>query len=216
MAAEESSEEATIVTAIGNAMDQFPGLIEQHRWQDMADLILKANWDAEWIINHYSFNHPTADNSQEFVDIKNHIPIQHIMLYDIIWVIGPYIFFSSDDVDWSFLSTSLNIETDKLQTGFINLNGKFQSNDIERVVRMILRAGTVHDYDHGGLALLSFTMCFLFLQESRHGPYEHLAHEFYARLQDYSFSLLVSSVLSIPPFVCFIYLNILFVVCIEI
>lgn len=216
MSAEESSEEAVLVTTLRSTMDQFPDLIEQHRWKDMTDLVLKANWDAEWIVNNYSANHPVVDNSQEFVDIEHHVPIQHIMLYDIIWVIGPGIFFSSDDVDWSFLSTSLNIETDKLQSGFVNLNGMFQPNDIERVVRMILRAGTIRDYDRGGLALLSFIMCFLFLQESRHGPYEPLTHEFYAHLEDYSFYLLVSSVLSIPPFVGFLYLIILCLVCVKI
>ena len=173
MAAEESSEEITLITIIQSTMDQFSDLIEQHRWQDVADLVLKVNRDAEWIINNYSVNHPSVDNSQEVVD-------------------------------WSFLSTSLNLSTDKLQSGFINLNGMFQSNDIERVVRMILRAGTIRDYDCGGLVLLSFIFCFLFLQESRHGPYEHLTYEFYTHLEDYSSYLLVSSILSIPPFVSFI------------
>lgn len=201
MAAEEVYEEKLLIQAIQQQLDGLPSLIENARWKEVVDSVLCANWNLEMVVDSYSANHPTWSNSQETIDIDHSSAVQNLVLYDILMVIGPEIFPASEDVDWEFLSTSLNVSTELLQSVFLNVRGMFRPEEVERIVRIILKAGTIRDYDQGGLVLMSFVVCFLLLQEVHSGGCAHLAQEFYSHLEDYSFNLLITSILSIPPLV---------------
>ena len=189
MSSECAEEETERFSSIKQDMESLEEAMKQKNYKMGMDDLLRINQSMEIVFDQYAKNHDMHQPTM-VINMDHCLTIRNTLLYNVLWVIGPFIYPIEADVDWDTFTSVLSL--------------RHVTNDdaIRQIVTISLKAGTVEDFEIAGIVYsTSYFLHFLLKQEEVQGPFLPLIDAFYSHMKNYSFVLLVTSVLSIQRYV---------------
>lgn len=190
-----SAEEIQLFSEMKTDLESLEKLILGGEYQLAYKHLYHTNLNLEIIIDHYSLNHDCSNPSM-VINLGHCLTIRNTMLYNVLWIIGPRIYPRESDVNWDSFTSTLPTSKECLREGYLHIREYIDEEALKRIVTISLRVGTIEDYEIAGIAYsLSYFLLFLIVEEVS-GKNTDLVGYFYSHITDYSFVLLVTSVLS--------------------
>lgn len=164
--------------------------------EGIADLLC-INQSMEIVFDQYAKNHDMHQPTM-VINMDHCLTIRNTLLYNALWVIGPFIYPTEADVDWDTFTSVLPLSEEVLRDGYASFRDVMDEDTIRQIVTISLKAGTIDDFEIAGIVYsTSYFIHFLLKQEETQGPFLPLVGAFYSHMKEYSFVLLVTSVLSL-------------------
>ena len=201
MSSECAEEETERFSSIKQDMESLEEAMKQKNYKIGMDDLLRINQSMEIVFDQYAKNHDMHQPTM-VINMDHCLIIRNTLLYNVLWVIGPFIYPTEADVDWDTFTSVLPLSEEVLRDGYVSLRHVTNDDAIRQIVTISLKAGTVDDFEIAGIVYsTSYFLHFLLKQEEVQGPFLPLVDAFYSHMKNYSFVLLVTSVLSIQRYV---------------
>ena len=201
MSSECAEEETERFSSIKQDMESLEEAMKQKNYKMGMDDLLRINQSMEIVFDQYAKNHDMHQPTM-VINMDHCLIIRNTLLYNVLWVIGPFIYPIEADVDWDTFTSVLPLSEEVLRDGYVSLRHVTNDDAIRQIVTISLKAGTVEDFEIAGIVYsTSYFLHFLLKQEEVQGPFLPLVDAFYSHMKNYSFVLLVTSVLSIQRYV---------------
>lgn len=182
---------------INNQIKDIGEVIENGCFEQVFQRIIYMNQLLNSICNHYSTRHNT-ESAVFDVNLTNSLNIRNLLLYNVLYAIGPIIFSSEKSINWSFFSSSLEIKESALQSGYQVIPTFFSQDDLSFIVKTSLSTGFIEDFEITGIVYsISYFIQFILKVEEDHLPYSTCVDFFYSHISSYSYPLLITSIISI-------------------
>ena len=204
MSSECAEEETERFSSIKQDMELLEEAMKRKDYKEGMACLLRINQSMETVFDQYAKNHDMHQPTM-IVNMDHCLTIRNTLLYNVLWVIGPFIYPTQADVDWDTFTSVLPVSKEVLRDGYDALRHVMDDETIRKIVTISLKAGTIDDFEIAGIVYsTSYFLHFLLKQEETKGPFLPLVDAFYSHMRDYSFVLLVTSVLSLQRSVRFL------------
>lgn len=182
---------------INAKMKDIGSVLEQGHLKEAFDRIIYMNTVLQSICDNYKSRHNI--NSGVFdVNLTNSLNLRNLLLYNALFVVGPFIFEDESVIFWESFSSQLDISEEVLKSSYKGINGFFSNDVISSIVKTSFATGFIEDFEITGVVYsISYFIQFILKVEASSLPFSDCVSLFYSSLSSYSYPLLITSVISI-------------------
>ena len=114
MSSECAEEETERFSSIKQDMESLEEAMKQKNYKMGMDDLLRINQSMEIVFDQYAKNHDMHQPTM-VINMDHCLIIRNTLLYNVLWVIGPFIYPTEADVDWDTFTSVLPLSEEVLQ-----------------------------------------------------------------------------------------------------